>query len=409
MDFNGDSKRLLESLLNNYDVDEPWTGGSDRASAFETFAGRLRAKLKTARRQCYEADVHRTTPVKFESYRGTKTPPTSSLIAAVPQHIRKDLLSEATSSAGYTWDINGRPVTMTIVFYDDGDAPPRSSSWVRKATMAQTLVRLLMPVAGTACSNTLDIVIYLHPAKRSLPDSAITALGPTHVNGGVATACSADGVICVYREEEWLKVLIHELFHALGLDNGGHEDVTGHQEMDQLFPLENASANLAETYSETWARILNAAVVCCAHPDAVTEADFSAMLEMTLGMERIFALWQTRKVLGHMGLSLRSLYATDTSSCAARRLLYRENTPVLSYYILTGLVMRSLPSFLVRAMSENVDLFRLQSRAAPLKIVTDAVHEAIADPSLLTRIGTLENTNRDPWVETTTRMSIIEN
>jgi hypothetical protein len=61
------------------------------------------------------------------------------------------------------------------------------------------------------CRKGMRIVLLLTPFKRRRDQG--------YVNGGITTSCNgSQGEILVYREEEWFKVLIHELFHRVGLE-----------------------------------------------------------------------------------------------------------------------------------------------------------------------------------------------
>ena len=51
-----------------------------------------------------------------------------------------------------------------------------------------------------------------------LPERNTEILDTNHVNTAFAYQCSPEGEIVIYREEEWMKVFIHETFHSFGLD-----------------------------------------------------------------------------------------------------------------------------------------------------------------------------------------------
>ena len=47
-----------------------------------------------------------------------------------------------------------------------------------------------------------------------------------------------------------------------------------------------------------------------------------------------------------MGLQYEHLYLDNTTSELVRKMLYKEKTSVLSYYILTGILMSNIPEFM---------------------------------------------------------------
>ena len=62
--------------------------------------------------------------------------------------------------------------------------------------------------------------------RKQLPSNMLDVLDVEHVNSAVTTSCTTSGSLVIYREEEWFKVLIHELFHVMGLDfSATHSDI----------------------------------------------------------------------------------------------------------------------------------------------------------------------------------------
>ncbi len=81
------------------------------------------------------------------------------------------------------------------------------------------------------------IVWFMHGARRQFPVAG--SVGPTHINGGYCMACDP-GTIVIYRREDAVRVLIHELQHASCLDN--HKD----------------DEEIIEAKTEAWAEIIYA-------------------------------------------------------------------------------------------------------------------------------------------------------
>ena len=406
MDFGRETNSLLASLLNNFQ-DAPgwdWSSGSTLMN-FDKFTKTLWEQIDSSFKRVSDDS---TSPVFKMHMSATSSPPSSPLLNMVPDELKESLKHGAKSSMSYSWIVGSRPVDLTFVFYEQEDAE-NVVPWVRRARLMHTWLRMAALTAKPHCAKSLRIVIYLLPDKRVLPDSSIAVLGPSHVNGGVATSCRDDGEICIYRREECMKVFVHEVFHAFGLDTAGHSDAASEAEMQQLFPVPDLRIALEEVYAEWWARVINAALICYAHPKGKGRDNFLVLFSFALNMERVFALFQARKVLEHMGLRIGNLYATDEASIIARQLLYREKTPVFSYYVMVALLMYDFGSFAKELEMKNAGLFRLQSRASPFAAVTDSVHRAIADPALLTAFEQVRNYDMEDVTEQTLRMSIIEN
>ena len=76
-------------------------------------------------------------------------------------------------------------------------------------------------------------------------------------------------------------------------------------------------------------------------------------------MERMFALYQCVKVLGFMGMDYADLY--EPGSHTLRTQLYRENTHVFSYYVLTAIFLNDTQGFLLWCKNHNEVLLRFNS------------------------------------------------
>ena len=406
MEFNEASNNLLTSLLNNFQSAPAWDWSSGSTLMnFDDFAKTLWEQIDSSSKKVILDSV---TPVFKMHMSATSPPPQSPLFNMVPDELKDSLKHGAKSSMSYSWVIGGRPIDLTFVFYNSEDADD-VVSWARRAMQMRTWLRMAALTAKSQCAKSLRIMIYLLPDKRVLPESPITVLGPFNVNGGAATSCRVGGDICIYRREECMKVFVHETFHAFGLDTPGHSDAVSEAEMQQLFPIPDLRIMLEEAYAEWWARVINAALTCYSHPKGRGRDNFLVLFSFALNMERVFALFQARKVLEHMGLSIDNLYATDEASTVARQLLYREKTPVFSYYVMVALLMYDFGNFAKELEAKNTGLFRLQSRSTPFSVVTSAVHRAIADPALLSSFEKVRNYDGGGAAELTLRMSIIEN
>jgi len=205
----------------------------------------------------------------------------------------------------------------------------------RMATRALSWLIVCSEVSPGNCARELDIHLLRAPFVRSLPDSAATVLGPLHVNGGYATGCARLGEIVVYRVEEWFKVFVHETFHAFGLDAGAGASALN-AVSKTLFPVD-ASHDVREAYTETWARVINA--IYCA---GMQVSGFLQRCTSLLDLERAVSLAQMSRVLSHMGTDIDCIQHKDAGAQCG----YREATNVLSYYVLAGALMHDLNGFL---------------------------------------------------------------
>ena len=93
------------------------------------------------------------------------------------------------------------------------------------------------------CSKKLTIYIYLTPFKKVLNKSD-TVIGVKNVNSGVTYSCIDNNEICIYRKEEFLKVLFHELIHSMGLDSDKFRDPLFVKQMNETFSISTTNKHI---------------------------------------------------------------------------------------------------------------------------------------------------------------------
>jgi hypothetical protein len=125
-------------------------------------------------------------------------------------------------------------------------------------------------------------------------------------------------------------------------------------------------------------------------------------------MERMFALYQCNKVLGFMGLRYEDLYTPGHL-----RKLYKENTHVFAYYVMTGIFLNDHAGFLLWCHANNTNLLKFQASPAIFTSFGAYIRENYKCISLLNGMGlmgalnTKVNKTKNKVLQTTTRMSVI--
>ena len=130
-----------------------------------------------------------------------------------PREIKNYIKSKIKHMTRYKTQINSRDVVINIY---SRDFSYNDSEMIYKILL---IINVLSLYTSKECSKNLHINIFLTPFKKMLPKKSSDILGPINVNSGFSTSgCINSGKITIYREEEWFKVLIHELFHNFNLD-----------------------------------------------------------------------------------------------------------------------------------------------------------------------------------------------
>ena len=209
--------------------------------------------------------------------------------------------------------------------------------------------------------------------KKRFPTEKGQPLDAEHANTGLSYHCVKNNDVIVYRKEEWFKVLIHELFHALGLSfvetdmedsvNAGMQRV-----LHRTYAISH-HVRIYEAYCEIWARILNVVFYCFMDDDAnpivpiqIQKNEVITDLQLQVFMECVmdglhenaeFAEEQYTKLLRYTGLShaIMSNPTEKNRSIVAEK--YRENTNIFAYYVLTCDLLHFPDEFIIWCYKNN--------------------------------------------------------
>jgi hypothetical protein len=198
----------------------------------------------------------------------------------------------------------------------------------------------------------MNIYLYFTDLLKMLPSSG-KPIKEIHANTAFTTFCKPTTEIHLFREEEWFKVLIHETFHSLGLDFSEFDHSDTNKQILSIFPV-NSDVRIFETYCETWAELLNTMFIVFYSTDK--SPDLEKLIKKTEGLldqERMFSLFQCVKILDFYGLDYSDLYERTQAAHLRRLYRYKENTHVLSYYILKSIFIFFINDFVEWCVDHN--------------------------------------------------------
>jgi hypothetical protein len=280
--------------------------------------------------------------------------------------------------------------------------------------------------SGIHCSPILNIYLYWTDHKKVLPNTfkeelIYQELKETNINTGFTLACpQTKNEICIFRWEEWYKVLIHESFHSLGFDFVHLDETPVQKAMYQIFPVKT-TVQLYEAYNEFWAEFLQILFICYKpiyREDSKTELPgaFTTVLKKVqekLEIEILFSQFQASKVLYYYGLSYRDLYLP--SSAEIRRKKYREQSGAFSYYILKNIFLSYYPEFIDLCIHLNKGSLQCKKTQSVVLHLVDFIKEHYSNPAFISRMDSLfrfirENNKDKRAVETiqTLRFTLTE-
>ena len=88
--------------------------------------------------------------------------------------------------------------------------------------------------------------------------------------------------------------------------------------------------------------------------------EFYSNTEFFINLEKNFAFFQMIKILDFMGLSYNDLYRKTLVSENTRNTQYKENTNILSYYVLTTILLNNYQDFLSWCDTNNTSLLNFK-------------------------------------------------
>ena len=259
--------------------------------------------------------------------------------------------------------------------------------------------------APEKCSQQLTIYIYLTDAQKVLPKKGEN-IEQTHANTAFTTPCAKQTEITIYRKEEWFKVFIHETFHCLGLDFSQMDNKETKDIMLSMFPVKS-EVNLSETYCEVWAELINVMLILYRYIE-----NFDDLINKTcflMRYENMFSMFQCAKVLEFFDLPYEKLIEKKETE------KYKEQTNVLSYYIIKTVLISNLNSFIEWCSTNNgVGGLCFSNNKKALVKYCELIRKHYKNPGLVSNIQksyTWIKTNKKKSLQyelSTLRMSLIE-
>ena len=255
-------------------------------------------------------------------------------------------------------------------------------------------------IAQTDYAKELTLAITFSHHKKRKPDKDNT-FDSVHVNTAYTYACREKTNISIFRKEEWFKVLIHETFHSMGMDFVCMDNSHIESQISKLFPVKQRDIRVYETYCEMWAEILN--VLFISFFATRSKENYKLMTQKMNSMlvnEAHFSLFQMKKVLQHYDMTYIDLLEN--------RKVYKENTYVLSYYVLKGIMMSFLNTFIEWCVENNGSIC-FKRTDSNLRAFGALIESLYKHPIFLKNIEQIQRMkSKDDFVNNTMRMSLYE-
>ena len=312
-----------------------------------------------------------------------------------PPEIRHHIDSNMLYNLSYTFSLMKREIKVHFIVEQTS---PEYQIELYNEYIEKILVWLhvVNEYASKKCSKRLVLYLYFTSLKKTLPTSNIHILNQNNVNTAFTYTCPVDSEIVVFRREEWLKVLMHESFHNFALDfsDMNTEDCTRH--ILSIFNVKS-EVNLFEAYTEFWAEIMNA-VLCSYYflkdsPNMSEEGlidEYLSNFEFFINFERTFKFFQMVKTLDFMGLKYKDLYSKSSVSESMRETLYKEDSNVLSYYVITTILMNNYQGFLTWCSTNNLSLLQFKKTTSNITSFCQFIEKNYKTKSMIESIDCMQ-------------------
>lgn len=232
-----------------------------------------------------------------------------------------------------------------------------------------------------------EIDVYVYPTKYEKKIHSGDFIGPRSINSGFSIH-SEKPVICIFRDEEKEKVLIHEIIHVLGFD-------VHNSEIDQmvkgLFGLEESSLNIvSESWVDYWAIVIN----CILNGYLIGENPNKLLM-----IEREYSIKQAYEVIKKLGYNLDELNRLEELP----RTKFISSSAISYYVIKSGLLIGNI----VREYGIDSDI--IGTREFLRGIIGEIIGKLVVERRTLEKIigGLRENDLRMTYIDIVYNNDII--
>tara|TARA_Y100001970_G_scaffold280012_1_gene388280 strand:- start:8174 stop:9301 length:1128 start_codon:yes stop_codon:yes gene_type:complete len=248
------------------------------------------------------------------------------------KHIQKDIEQTELSICNTTIQLKSKQINLSVCNGTE------QSKIIHTAAFILTLFK-------TDISH-LNMKLYLNSNKKQLPPS-YKMLTEHEINTGSTILGPSMGQITIWRKEELVRIILHEVIHYLNYDINFYNYPKQeryiidyiHKHFD--IPLDT-ELRINESYVETSACILNSMLA------SKNMKDFVKLLNQ----ERLFALFQIAKILKFYGYKNVSEFY-NPKGITIRTNRWRQNTSVFSYFVIKGALLFSINKFIDYCYKNN--------------------------------------------------------
>lgn len=288
--------------------------------------------------------------------------PTRYLNDEIANYISKNIKTQNTYLfIKYTIPFNSTQIVLNFISFRNFS----QKVFNRLDKIVSTMFTSLLLINNLTQSNSifnkskLNVYFFLTPFMKHF-DFNDKHLGAKNCNSGFTYPNLDEGLIVIYRLEEFFKVLIHESIHNAGVDsaffnlkrqNYGNDDKTQlYDKFLENFNLKNVyDLGFNETITEFWANYVFFSVYAFDKQD-LTFRNYQKNFEKIFLIQQCFAMFQISKILHCNDIKYHEILTKFSLNNK-----YNESTHVISYYLFKFFLIIDYKSFIERYF-ENCDI-----------------------------------------------------
>ena len=250
----------------------------------------------------------------------------------IPDKIREYIKKKINYK--YTVLYEFKNILITLIYY--------SPKKIKRSILDNILKRIMFMMLISNKYINININIYSTPFKKEFNCNSSHKCGNLkHIN--VNSGLNYGETIIIFRDEEYLKLLLHELIHALDVDQK-YENLNDNKDIFEIFNINTKNLLINESYVETWAIILN--VYC-----TLKEEDNISLetFKLNLNKELVHSLHQCSKLCIYYDINnFDKIYKTNPDT-----IYYKDNVNTFSYHIIKTINLYNIRKFLKNFCDKN--------------------------------------------------------
>ena len=174
--------------------------------------------------------------------------------------------------------------------------------------------------------------IYLTNFKKELGSNNI--IDVQNINSGVCYFNDINRKVLIYREEEYIKVFIHEFLHSCHIDKYLHQNTNTNTSIYEKFNFDykKTKITLNETYTEFWCNIIYISIFSYNLSKNSTINNYINIFDELMEKQVYFSVLQSVKIL-----NIYNIKYLDTINNTVHN--YSEGSHALSYYYFKSLLL----------------------------------------------------------------------